>query len=377
MNTIVNSSKRLALIGILLLVWSMISCAPSQGNLSDGRIVFQSNRDGNYDLYVINPDGSDLRKIADFPNTQFDPDDNNGFFSSPDGSKIAYYSDDEGNSEIYVIDIDRGTPPSNLTHNGADDFWGAWSPDGRQIAFVSDRDAVLIDPNRDSWTNNIYVMNANGTNVRRLTVDNTTRQFGSLSWSPNEKILASGISSDSPNRISTSLVYLLSPNDPGLVTLNSSADVVYGIVAWSPNGKHILYSESGSMSNVIKIMDADGTNQVALSNDLLGIAINASWSPDGDCILFSTLQFQIQSGTRKFYIYSVDVDGMDLVALSNDSSAYDTSPSWSPDGKHIVFASKRDEGEYHLYIMNSDGTNLRKLTNGPGEEAAPNWLPAP
>jgi TolB protein len=338
-----KTSKWLTLISVLLIAWSMAGCAPSQRNEIDGKILFQSNRDGNYGLYVINPDGSNQRKIDDFPNRKISPDDSNGFFPSPDGKKIAFSSDRDGNSEIYAIDIDSWIK-SNLTKNKAHEFWFTWSPDGKQIAFVSSRDTVLA---RGTWTNNIYIMDADGANVRRVTVDNKTNQYGELSWSPDGKNLALDMSLHSSQGPVVSLIYLMTLSDAKLTELTSTADAVQGIEAWSPDGKHILYSVSRSMSNNIYVMNADGTNQVALSNDALGIVVSASWSPDGNRIVFSTLQFQVQDNSRKYYIYTVNADGTNLVTLSKDPSSYDTSPSWSPDGKYIVFASQRDGGKSH------------------------------
>jgi len=102
-------------------------------------------------LSVINPDGSDLRELTNSPGTVFIPDTNGGIFPSPDG---------------------------------------------KQIAFVAERDAILLDANRGLSTNNIYVMNADGSDIRRLTIDNTTNQYGLLSWSPDGKKLAFDMSSE-------------------------------------------------------------------------------------------------------------------------------------------------------------------------------------
>ncbi len=369
----IKTSKCLVFISILLITWSMAGCARNQGKISNGKIIFQSNRNGNYNLFIMNPDGSDQRKLTDFPNNKFAPDDNNGFFLSPDGRKIAYSSDEEGNFEIYVVDIDSYSQ-INLTNNAADESSFAWSPDGKQIAFVSDRDSVLIDLENGLRTNNIYIMNADGSNTRRLTTDNTTEQYGLLSWSPDQKKLAGDVSFQSPGP-SVSLIYLLTLSDAKQTLLTSPDGMVQGVGTWSPNGEQLLYFKGGSMSENVYVMNADGSHQLALSNDDLGMVTEASWSPDGTRVVFSTLKLQ---GDNKYYfLYTVKADGNDLISLSKNPLSFDTSPSWSPDGKYIVFASKRDGGKYHLFVMNPDGTNQRQLTNGPGEEAAPIWSPVP
>ena len=363
--------KWVKLIGNLLVIGSIAGCMLLRGNTLTGKIVFQSIREGNHGLSVMNSDGSDLRELTSSPGNSYISDTNSGFILPPDGKQIAF----NGDSKIYTIDIDSGVK-SNLTKNQGKVDSFAWSPDGKQIAFVSEQDAIVLDANRGLSTNNIYIMDANGTNVRRLTVDNKTDQYGELSWSPDGQKLVFGMSSQTRyGGFFPDGIQLMTLSDANFTTLTNPSDTVQDPSGWSPDGKHIMYFVMGSMLGNVYVMNADGTNQVPLSNSTLGIVLNASWSPDGERVVFSTVKFQVQDNNRKYYIYIVNADGTNLVVPSKDSSPYDTSPSWSPDGRYIVFASKRDGGKSHLYIMNADGSNQRRLTNGPGEEAAPIWLP--
>jgi len=115
------------------------------------RIAFVSERDGNAEIYAIEPDGSGLTRLTHHPAFDGDP------AWSPDGQRIAFRSQRDGNNEIYVMNAD-GTGVRRLTFHPADDLRPAWSPDGQQIAFVSNRDG-------DSG---VYVMDADGSDVRRL-----------------------------------------------------------------------------------------------------------------------------------------------------------------------------------------------------------------
>jgi len=129
------------------------------------KLAFTSDRDGNREIYVMNADGSGQTRLTNNSATDDVP------AWSPDGTKIAFASDRDGNSEIYVMNAD-GTNQIRLTNNAATDYWPAWSPDGAKLAFESDRDGNL----------EIYVMNADGTNATRLTSNST--EDSSPAWSP-------------------------------------------------------------------------------------------------------------------------------------------------------------------------------------------------
>jgi len=117
-----------------------------------GKIAFVSEREGDFAIYVMNADGSDVTCLTDNPSGDFHP------AWSPDGRKIAFESGRDGLYDIYVMNAD-GSDVTRLTNNPGRDFHYAWSPDGRKIAFVSSRDG-----NRE-----IYMMNADGSDVTRLT----------------------------------------------------------------------------------------------------------------------------------------------------------------------------------------------------------------
>ena len=123
---------------------------PSTG--AEGTIAFASDRGRDFDIYVMNADGSDVRwpreKSWDWFTSR-----------SPDGRHVAStYQSETGNVDVYVENAD-GSGFTWLTDDPGDDVFGGWSPDGRRIAFDSDRDG-----NKD-----VYVMNADGSGLTRLT----------------------------------------------------------------------------------------------------------------------------------------------------------------------------------------------------------------
>ncbi len=131
------------------------------------RIAFEGNFDGIWEIYVMETDGSNVQRITHTPVRDA------GSFApewSPDGQKIVFDSTRDGNFEIYVIDAD-GSNVQRLTHSDKVDARPAWSPDGQRIVFHSRRDGSSDEPR--IWAEfEIYVMDADGGNVERLTFNN-------------------------------------------------------------------------------------------------------------------------------------------------------------------------------------------------------------
>ncbi|MGB3716798.1 MAG: DUF5050 domain-containing protein [Candidatus Promineifilaceae bacterium] len=265
-----------------------------------GMIAFYSERDGNAEIYIINADGTNERRLTNNRAADETP------AWSPNGEQFAFVSTGNGNDDIYVMNAD-GSDRRQLTDHEANDLHPDWSPDGTRIVFVSDRDGDM----------EIYVMDSDGGNQRRLTR-----------------------TSDEDMR----------PD-------------------WSPDGKQILFNSERDGNWEIYVMDADGGNQRRLT-DSPDWELFPAWSPDGRKIVY----FSMIGGVQKQDIYVMDADGTRVHQLTNNPNTVDEDPIWSPDGNQIAFQSDRD-GNFEIYLMDADGGNQRRLTNSSAGEYWPAWRP--
>jgi Tol biopolymer transport system component len=264
-------------------------------------IAFYSERDGNTEIYVINADGTNERRLTNNSAADETP------AWSPNGEQIAFVSTGNGNEDIYVMNAD-GSDQRQLTDHEDNDLHPDWSPDGTRIIFVSDRDGDM----------EIYVMDSDGGNQRRL-------------------------------------------------THTSAGDMRPD---WSPDGKQILFNSERDGNWEIYVMEADGGNQRRLTESPAWELFPA-WSPDGIKIVY----FSMIGGVQKQDIYVMNADGTSVNQLTNNPNTVDEDPVWSPDGSQIAFQSDRD-GNYEIYIMDADGGNQRRLTNNSAGEYWPAWRPS-
>jgi Tol biopolymer transport system component len=264
--------------------------------------------------------------------------------AAPHG-RIAFGSDRDGDGEIYAMNAD-GTNLTKLTNNEVWDGQPAWSPDGSKIAFGSERDG----------NDEIYVMNADGTNVIRLTND-PEWDFGAA-WSPDGAKIAFDSIRDGDYDI-----YVVNADGSGLTNLTMDSANNWG-AAWSPDGAKIAFGSDRDGAAEVYVMNADGSEQTRLTNNPAWER-GPEWSPDGSKIVFHSER----DGNMEIYV--MNADGTAQTRLT-DSPGYDGWPSWSPDGSHIAFHSERD-GDLEVYAMNADGTGQTNLTNNPAGDRLPSW----
>lgn len=259
------------------------------------KIVFQSNRDGDYDIYVMDINGNNQQPLTENDVVDELP------VTAPNGKQILFQSERDGNMEIYSINID-GSNLRRLTNNLAQDRLPTWSPDSQKVAFISDRNGNF----------NIYTMNADGSNVQQLTFDD--ERTGHMSWSVNNEIVFnSGTSAGS-----TWEIYVMQADGSQRRQLTDN-NVSDWSPEWSPDGRSILYLSIVSGSDpAIFIMNRDGSGANMVYNSP-AYEWGADWTKNGRQILFTA---EINNTST---IYQMNADGSNATPIS-DRGSY---PSWS------------------------------------------------
>ena len=253
---------------------------------------------------------------------------------SPDGTKIAFESDRDGDWDIFVMDSD-GNNVKRLTNHSATDQSAAWSPDGTKIAFQSNRG--------DNW--DIYIMDSDGANVTRLT--DHVAQDGFPSWSPDGAKIAFNSDRDGDWDI-----FVMDTDGNGVTRLTDHRARDFN-PKWSPDGTKIAFTSERDGNTNIFVMGSDGANVTRLTDHIAGDS-DPAWSPDGTRIAFASDRF------GDYDIYAMDSDGANVTRLT-DRIVDDVNPTWSQDGTTIVLASNAG-GDFGLHVA-----NVQSLGVGPAQ----------
>lgn len=217
---------------------------------------------------------------------------------------------------------------------------------------------------------NIYVMNADGTQKRRLT--NAQEQTFNLSprWSPDGGTIAF----DGPGAGNND-IYLIQEDGSGLINLTNSSEIAEHTPAWSPDGKKIVYvgyqpTNMGTTSNMYVINNDGSGNKLLVSG--LDFLDNPTWSPDGSRIAFSAYDHDNLTIT----IFIMDADGTNIKRLLPQKLAFMQAqyPQWSPTGEYILFNDSTAS-----YIIDSNRpaheSNLKRITSYDVNAIYSNWSP--
>jgi Tol biopolymer transport system component len=274
------------------------------------RLVFDSERDGDDDIYLMKPDGSEVEQLTNEPGRDYEPD------ASPDGKRVVFASQRAGgdSAQLHLIDTD-GSNVERLTFSadGATgrilDDYAEWSPNGKQITFQRTTIPEEGKPAADIWL-----------------VDLETGEERPLTETP-------GVWDSTPT--------------------------------FTADGNAIIFESNRSGSFELYRLPLDGGEAIRLM-EREGNESEAKASPDGKQIAF------VSDQDGDFDVYVMDADGGNVRALTN-AEGNDRCPQFSPDGKRIAFSSERD-GNPEIYVMNADGSDQRRLTETAEREEVADWV---
>lgn len=281
----------------------------------------------------------------------------------PAGDEIIFSAAfDNGDAEIYRMSLPRQIIVP-LTHNLVEDNQPAWSPDGNQIAFVS---------NREGRQYTIYLMDAYGRDSRRLT-ESTQNNFSPV-WSPDSHAIAYVTSRQEFARQITEI--LLTDLDSGRTRRVSIPYPNAMSPSWSPDSRHLAFtSDRRSPGNrIVYNMDTQtGDTQVLVNANT--VQLNPVWSPDGRYLLYSTLE--TQPG-----IYLWDTTREESLLLYAPRNFNIRNPSWTPDSSAIVYATPTTFSNNHILrlvvdvcLQQPENCTPQPLTMVNGVYDTPRWRP--
>ena len=339
------------------------------------RIAFQAYRAGNWDIWAMGTDGSGLTALTEGRFDDREP------VWSPDGTRIAFSSDRSGNYDLWILDV-AGGDVTQLTDDPANDYMPEWSPDGAAIAFVSER-------GEDRGTGLWRIDTSHGESSRLASFEG---KASSPAWSPDGRTIALRLLIERTYVVSNwrfsegmeSDLVLIPAKGGDPVKKTDGEDVFPFRPAWAPNGD-LIYTADGE----IRRLRSEGEAQEIPFSVSVSLArpeysrraaripkagqrlpvrgiVGPTLSPDDTKLAFTALGD----------IWIASAEGKGAAPFTRDEYL-DSDPSWSPDGKEVVFSSDR-AGTMDLWKKKTDsfpGSTAVRLTELAGAELMPVWSP--
>ena len=355
--------RRFCIKAAVLILWlpvlvGAMACA------SEGKgIVYVSEEDGNAEIYVVDPESGESYAVDPRPSTT-----ESSPRWSPDGTFIAFVSGEPGNLHIAVASADGKEPVRRLTPHSSGAGQGAasagnqesprWNADGGQIAYVTD-----MDGHSDVYVASHNIGNGEPGSPARITSSDMEEFLGD--WSPDGQWLVFSRRGEEDSQG----LWLRNPAGVNLFQLTSGNDLA---PVWSPDGDAVAFVRNVDGNRDIYLLlpedDDDWRGPVKAEPLITSPEADHSpaWAPDGDTLAYVSER----DGNPEIYVVETDDDSPPQRLTTNE--AEDGQPVWSPDGKRIAFVSDL-HGEGEIFAMDADGSNQQRLTHNDARDHSPDW----
>ena len=284
-------------------------------------------------------------------------------------------SNPTGDAEIFRMNP-NGTSVRQLTFNTAEDFGPNLSPDGQKIAYES----IGSQPSNPEGDFEVYLMNADGSGNTNLTNNRAILKDRTPEFSPDgQRIAFVSEGEQVGNPQADSEIYAMNLDGSDQKNLTNNGDLLHEVgFSFSPDGQKIAYTSFGPQASnpvgepEIYVMNAsDGSGQKNLTNNDYVVADQDPYfSPDGQKIAYTSDGPQASNPVGGDEVYVMNSDGSNQKNLTNNGwDTSDRTPTFSPDGQRVLYKSQgvqtsNPEGDDEVYAMSaSDGTGKKNLTN--------------
>jgi TolB protein len=322
------------------------------------RVFYTVFEDYVYYLNSINLEGTDQQFLAQS---------NSGWFRvSPSGEQLVLLQHRsgslmEGEYDIYLMNLDssESLQLTSTRHNAQP----TWSPNGDVIAYLSGQS--------DNF--DIYLLSTESLDIDSevpvsLRLTDIGSPISNLEWSPTGDRLAFIVCEDD----NACDVYIVAIDGTGLENISDDFDESISSISWSPDGSQLAFLAypSGEYQNAdIYLFDLQLGTVTKLTSTTADYMF-LEWSPDGSSLAYASDQ------NETWDIYLLNFPNLEAMNLTDDSDLQDGvyGLSWSPDGRQMVFSTGPIEGDFEIFVMNSDGTDRYQLTDNEAHDTNPMWV---
>jgi uncharacterized repeat protein (TIGR01451 family) len=307
---------------------------------------------------------------------------------SPDGRRVAFTSDRGGSEDIWVLDV-AGGAPRQLTDHPAADSWPTWSPDGKQLAFTSTRD----DPAGD-----IYTMPATGGQPARVTTDPAADTepawspdglrlaFTTTRFNPSSQQFQSSAPPSSPapspsSSPTTTPAVIPTPVQLGdVVTMAVTGGAVTRVVPTDlDSGQPSWAADSQRLAFVSFRADKSGDVYVVDGSVVTPVAIDASRAETAPTWRGTQVIYTSTNLAESTDVWSADASGGDRRDHTALAGGNENGPTYTDDGDHLAYSAQQPGGGERIFVADADGRNARMLapsgTESGDRDSDPTWSP--